>query len=92
MAPECRGKGLAGQMMARMAAEAKTQGFEHTCFLCVRRAPTHPLKPVDYQGPDSVWERLGYRKLGIETSFKWRAFGAGGESFEQEHVMEYWGK
>ena len=92
VAPAYRGQGLAGQLMERMEYEASRMGYAHFCLLCVRRSIDHPLRPAGYEGPDSVWERRGYHKLGIETNFKWRAFGVDGGSSEQEHVMEYWGK
>lgn len=88
--PNFRGRGIGSSLMDLAAQEAKRQGFKHTCFLCVEREESHPLRPEDYESPDSLWEKLGYQKTNMRINFTWNTFVETGFDNPQEHCMVFW--
>lgn len=87
-----RGQGIAGHLIAELEKNARAKGFDLMSFLCVKSDVTHPFCPANYVGPDSVWLRQGFQKLGVSTDYVWRTRQWNAPSQKQQNEMQYWGK
>jgi len=87
-----RGQGIAGRLMEHLENNARAKGYDSMSLLCVNRDAQNPFCPVNYVGPDSVWLRQGYQKLGISTDYVWRTRQWNAPSRKQQNEMQYWGK
>lgn len=85
-----RGIGLASQIFKEQEDFAGILGYQAVCFLAVEREQNHPLKPVDYQENDSIWEHLGYQKTNKEVFLEWPTAQSNGTVENTKNKLVFW--
>lgn len=86
--PGYREHGLGKLIFAQVEQYAQQIGVEWVSFLTVIRPPDHPLRPVNYREPDSLWLSNGCQKLaGLTTTMRWRDID---QKDETDHQLQYW--
>lgn len=86
--PEYRGQGTGHRFFQEREAVARTWGATWTCFCAVDRPIDHPLRPVDFRSPESLWKKRGYEKRPeLQCSFPWKVIG---EAKEATHTLTFW--
>lgn len=83
-----RGRGLGGRFFDEREAHARRLGrFTHLVFSAVERASDDARRPVDYRPLDPFWQRRGFRKLDLGTTYAWKEIGEPGAS---PKAMRFW--
>lgn len=85
-----QGKGLSRQLFERGEQFAKDCGFSAICFLAVERSDEHPLKPENYINTSVIFNRMGYTKTKLHTSFNWSTIQADNTALEEDNTLFYW--
>lgn len=91
--PAYRGRGVYRQFFTRREQYVQQQNqagqaFTHQCFCAVERPVDHPLRPLDYQPLDAIWQHFGYRRVeGLSTRFDWQDID---QPETTAHPMQYW--
>jgi GNAT superfamily N-acetyltransferase len=87
--PQHRGAGLGKQFFDFREEHARSFGtYRYTTFCGVVRPDDHPFRPASFKSPQTLWERLGYRKLdGIVAYYAWKDLY---EKEETRKKMQFW--
>ncbi len=84
-----RSLGLGRWFMEIRLKRARELGHRYACFCRVSRAKDDPRRPSDYRDLDPFWRELGFRRMGVTTTYHWKEFG---EKIQSAKTMEFWRK
>lgn len=87
--PAHKGKSLATRLFALFEEYCANLGFLYACFVSESHVE-HPLKPIDYNEVDLIWQHYGYQKSNIKIYFSWNTIQPDGPAQEQLHELPYW--
>ncbi|HEV2601172.1 MAG TPA: hypothetical protein VGT41_02640 [Candidatus Babeliales bacterium] len=84
-----RNKSLFTRLHSLLEEHVKSLGYKASC-LVLESHEQHPLKPVDYKGPDEAFIKTGYSKTRMLTSCAWPTIQPDGPAKNQVHPLTYW--
>lgn len=88
--PAWQGRGLGGQMLERIEAEAAAKGYQWVTAAMVQREENDPRQPDNYRTPRTLLERCGYHaEPRLDSQLTWLEIG---QSAPTEHLMRFWVK
>ncbi len=87
--PEHRNHGLAHQLFVQLEQYAHSIGYNNYSLLVVLREYDHPLKPIDYKSPNSIWTRLDY-KQSLIAPFEWETYQTDGSAKFVTNMIQFW--
>lgn len=91
--PKYRNKGIGLKLYKKMEKKARRWGYKGISLCTVEREEDHPLKPLNYKGPDSFWEKLGFSKISLISKETWPTImDEQGKVEEFENKLEWWVK
>ncbi|HEV2601175.1 MAG TPA: hypothetical protein VGT41_02655 [Candidatus Babeliales bacterium] len=91
---EHRRKSLFKSLHHLIELHAQSLGYKALCLLSENH-DQHPLKPIDYRGPDGAFTRAGYSKTDMimvisPDVFVWPTIQPDGSIKIQTHFLAYW--
>jgi GNAT superfamily N-acetyltransferase len=87
--PEHRGRGIGKAFFFFREEVARSEGYERACFCAVRRPEEHPRRPAGYRDLAPLWDRQGFSKTSLTTTYPWKDLD---DVKETAKVMEFWEK
>lgn len=90
--PEFQSQSVLEKIVLKQCEQIKAWGFEFACMLNVLREDNHPLKPVDYQCEQFIWQSIGFSKTDIVIKSSWPTIQKNGEIEKQENLLGLWVK
>ncbi len=87
--PEYRGNRLSRKLFEVIENHAKKSGFKACCFV-TESHDVHPQQPKDYKSLTPLWNKLGYRKSLLFSTFTWLTIQINGSAVDQVHKLDYW--